>query len=66
LVYVEYTDKGLSLVSTLLSVSWFPDDFYLRTARAWIGNRRRYVKKGCSRCDPYRTNKGKKMEIKEK
>jgi hypothetical protein len=36
--------------------------FYLRAARASIGNKRRYVKKGGSRCDPSKTNKGKEWK----
>jgi hypothetical protein len=63
--YIEYTDKGLSVVSTLLSVSWFLGCYYLRAGWASIGNKRGGVKKGSSRCDPSKTNKRKKMKIKE-
>jgi hypothetical protein len=60
--YIEYTDKGLSVVSTLLSISWFPGCYHLRAGWASIGNKRGCVRKGCSRCDPSRTNKGKKKK----
>jgi hypothetical protein len=60
--YIEYTDKGLSVVSTLLSISWFPGFYYLRAGWASIGNKRGCVKKGWSRCDPSKTNKGKKLK----
>jgi hypothetical protein len=65
--YIEYTDRGLSVVSTLLSVSWFPGYYYYLGA-GWvsIGNKRGCVKKGCSRCDPSKTNKVKNTKIKEK